>query len=415
MSDKKDYADASPYVVVFAGPNGSGKTSLIDELRETGLQTSAGMIPIPSRFINPDQVGKDLQGTFANQHERDVAAFNAAVQMRHDASNSKESFAFETVMSHPSRINEILMLKEQGYRVFLTFVTTDDPEKNVARVTYRYQSQTTTGHYVDPDKVRDRYDRTLALLPRATEEADAAFVYDNSADFKQARLQAVQEKDAVFQLSPEAKPWVIDRLVQPLQQREEELNQLIASAMKHGHELGDVDELRGTYRGPIVLKTPHFVMQHDEATRKPVIHDRVMLETGDSNRPEYSNPTHRQSDTLAVRYSTRNAPAISRVERGPGSEQVSLEVLNERAAAMAKAFTSQAPADALQTYPELAGAYAAMTMMKKTVEGSLTREQSTVVMDCVRSQIANQLAKGEIPEVPIREQVEHTRDIERSR
>jgi predicted ABC-type ATPase len=87
-------------------------------------------------------------------------------------SSGKESFAFETVTSHPSRIYELLMLKEQGYKAFVAFITTDDPEKNVARVTIRYKTYTTTGHYVEPDKVRDRYDRTLKVQQRIDKQHD---------------------------------------------------------------------------------------------------------------------------------------------------------------------------------------------------------------------------------------------------
>ncbi|MET0266613.1 MAG: zeta toxin family protein [Duganella sp.] len=168
--------------MVFAGPNGAGKTSVIEEIKHTGLATVHGVYPVPARFINPDQVAKDLKGDFANQDARDEAAQAAAVQARAEAIASKLPFAFETVMSHPSRINEMLMLKEQGYRLFLTFITTDDPEKNVARVKFRYETGTTTGHYVAPQKVRERYVRTLALLPRASEIADNVYIYDNSTD-----------------------------------------------------------------------------------------------------------------------------------------------------------------------------------------------------------------------------------------
>lgn len=56
----------TPYVVVFAGPNGSGKTSLIDEVKKTGLAALGGVFPIPTYFINPDQVAKDLTGDFVS-------------------------------------------------------------------------------------------------------------------------------------------------------------------------------------------------------------------------------------------------------------------------------------------------------------------------------------------------------------
>jgi predicted ABC-type ATPase len=129
MNDDNKSRSADLHVVVFAGPNGSGKTSLIDEIKQTGLTTVQGVYPLPVYFINPDQVAKDLQGDFPNQDARDEAAQSAAMRLRAEATESKLPFAFETVMSHQSRINEMLMLKEQGYQLFLTFITTEDPKR----------------------------------------------------------------------------------------------------------------------------------------------------------------------------------------------------------------------------------------------------------------------------------------------
>lgn len=297
--------------MIFAGPNGSGKTSLIEEIKQTGLETVRGVHPLPAYFINPDQVAKDLQGDFLNQNARDEAAQRAAMRIRAKAIASKLPFAFETVMSHPSRINEMLMLKEQNYRLFLIFIATDSPEKNVARVTLRYETGTTTGHYVAPKKVRERYHRTLALLPRAAEIADAVYIYDNSVDFEKPSLQAVIERDAQFSVAPNAKQWVIKRLVHPLQQRERELNELIAMLDRRGHTVGDTDELNGTYKGPVLFKTTYYLAQLNDATNQAVIHDRLMLDTG---RKGSSNaaPTYARKERLTIHYSPANAPQVER-------------------------------------------------------------------------------------------------------
>jgi len=311
MPDKKENNQLDLHVVVFAGPNGSGKTSLIDEIKVTGLETVRGVYPLPAYFINPDQVAKDLQGDFPSQNARDEAAQSAAMRIRAEAIASKLPFAFETVMSHPSRINEMLMLKEQDYRLFLTFITTDDPEKNVARVTLRYETGTTTGHYVAPDKVRERYDRTLALLPRAAEIADAVYIYDNSVDYEKPSLQAVIERDVQFSVSPNAKEWVINRLVHPLQQRERELNELIAMFDKKGYELGDTDELNGTYSGQVLLTTAYYVAQFNDATNQVVIHDRLMLDTGRKG-PDNTESSYAHKEKITIRYSSASAPQIER-------------------------------------------------------------------------------------------------------
>ena len=311
MSEKNEDPALDLHVVVFAGPNGSGKTSLIDEIKQTGLATVRGVYPLPAYFINPDQVAKDLQGDFPDQNARDEAAQSAAMRIRAEATASKLPFAFETVMSHPSRINEMLLLKEQDYRLFLTFITTDDPEKNVARVTLRYETGTTTGHYVAPEKVRERYHRTLALLPRAAEIADAVYIYDNSVDFEKPKLQAVIERDAQFSVSPDAKQWVIERLVHPLQQRERELDQLIVDIEQHGIQVGDTDELHGTYTGAVLATTPYFLAQMDDASKQAVIHDRLMLDT-DHARAGNAPIAYPHLEHLTVHYAPAHAPRVER-------------------------------------------------------------------------------------------------------
>ncbi|SHN12950.1 Predicted ABC-type ATPase [Duganella sacchari] len=300
------------HAVVFAGPNGSGKTSLIDEIKKTGLATVRGVYPLPAHFINPDQVAKDLEGDFPDQDARDAAAQRAAIRVRAEAIGQKQNFAFETVMSHPSRISEMLLLKEQGYRLFLTFITTDNPETNVARVKLRYTTQTTTGHFVAPEKVRERYHRTLALLPLAAEIADAVYVYDNSTDFEQPVLQAVIERDGLFSVLPTAKQWVVDQLVRPLQEREMELGYLVAGVDKLGYPLSDTDELRGSYGGEVLMSTRYFLALYDQASQTATIHDRLMLEVG-SQQLLSEQSSYESRQCLAIRYTPTTAPFIARL------------------------------------------------------------------------------------------------------
>lgn len=204
------------HVVVFAGPNGSGKTTLIDAIRQTGLATVRGVYPLPAYFINPDQVAQDLQGTFPDQHARDEAAQSAAMRIRAEATASRLPFAFETVMSHPSRINEMLMLKKQDYR-----------------------------------------------------------------------------------------------RVHPLQQRERELLQLIASLEKDGRQVGETDELHGMYNGAVQMTTTYYLAQLDNATNRAVIHDRLMLDTGRKGS-DNAAPTYMSKENLTIHYSPAMAPQVDR-------------------------------------------------------------------------------------------------------
>ncbi len=294
-----------PYVMVFAGPNGSGKTSLIDEVKKTGLAALGEIFPVPTYFINPDQFAKDLVGDFANQDERDRAAFNAAVAMRVTAIDKRQTFAFETVMSHPSRINELVKLKQQGYHVLLIFITTDDPEKNVARVTDRFKTKTTTGHFVAPEKVRVRYHRTLALLPKAVEIADAAFVYDNSVDFEKASLQALTDLET-YSVDDHAKPWVNQKLVERLRSRGRQQFDIGYEFAGGAQTSSDADVLSAQYSGPVKKITEDYVVQLDDSSGRAIIHDRLMLDTSGGLPHNY-----RLNAELCISYSAENAPVIS--------------------------------------------------------------------------------------------------------
>ncbi|MBI3728325.1 MAG: zeta toxin family protein [Burkholderiales bacterium] len=293
----------SPYVMVFAGPNGSGKTSLIDEVKKTGLAALGGIFPVPTYFINPDQFAKDLVGDYATQDERDRAAFNAAVAMRIKAIENRETFAFETVMSHPSRINELVKLKKQGYQVLLVFITTDDPEKNVERVTDRFNSKTTTGHYVAPEKVRERYSRTLALLPKAVEIADAAFIYDNSINDIPPSLQALTDLETLS-VDDHAKAWVSQKLVARLDSRGDQQFEIGFGGMGQISSV-DADVLNGQYSGSIVKITEDYIVQLDNTSGLMIIHDRLMLDTSGNTPRDYSI-----ADELRIIYTVENAPEI---------------------------------------------------------------------------------------------------------
>lgn len=163
--------------------------------------------------------------------------------------------------------------------------------------------------------MRERYHRTLALLPRATEIADAVYVYDNSVDGKGAALQVVIERDGQFSVADDAKEWAVEQLIKPLQAREEELNYLLISLDDVGYTCGDTDELRGTYTGPILTFTPNFLAQYDNTTKLAIIHDRLLLET--ALLPPDQGLDYNDGEVLTIRYTADGAPAIQRQAAAP--------------------------------------------------------------------------------------------------
>jgi predicted ABC-type ATPase len=183
-------------LVVVAGANGSGKSTITAHLRQ-----SAGF---PINYINPDEIALTLTN-ISDPVERVYTAAKMADKQREELLNCRKSIAFETVMSHPSKIEFMAQAKAAGYQVLLVFVGLADPELCVRRVSQRVLSG---GHDVPRQKIIDRYHRVMSLLPRAIAVADRALLFDNSDDVNGAVLVAEFRAKCLVYRVPDLPKWV---------------------------------------------------------------------------------------------------------------------------------------------------------------------------------------------------------------
>ncbi|OQA27222.1 MAG: Zeta toxin [Firmicutes bacterium ADurb.Bin354] len=149
-----------PEVIVFAGPNGSGKTTI------TGMAKTVG------EYINADDIKRTTLCT-------DIEAAQKAEELREKMISEKRDFTFETVLSTDRNLLLLKKAKEQGYFVRCIYVLTANADINVARVSAR---QAIGGHGVPEDKIRSRYSKALALIPQLVEVCDILHVYDNTKE-----------------------------------------------------------------------------------------------------------------------------------------------------------------------------------------------------------------------------------------
>lgn len=197
-------------VRIFAGPNGSGKSTLkglIESLVNVGVYVNADEITESlkndlridfseyglnvaeshfeeeySKWTIPTKrkwwIFKDNGITVTNQEmvEDYFAAF-LADYVRNSLLGTVDVFSFETVMSHPSKLEFITKAKQAGYKVYLYFISLPDPNLNVLRIETRVKSG---GHNVESTKVRSRYYRTMDSLYEAIRLVDSAYLFDNS-------------------------------------------------------------------------------------------------------------------------------------------------------------------------------------------------------------------------------------------
>jgi predicted ABC-type ATPase len=182
-----------PFVLMVAGPNGSGKTTLTQHLRDQGVDLGL--------YINPDEIAASLIGSY---DDRVRTAQSIADEQRAQALAARISFTFETVMSHPSKVDFFETCQAAGFEAILYFVATRDPRLNVARVAQRVALG---GHDVPADRIVSRYERSLELLPRALRVATRGAVFDNS-DAEGLTLGLLKSSGGGYETAPHASGWI---------------------------------------------------------------------------------------------------------------------------------------------------------------------------------------------------------------
>ena len=169
---------------MFAGPNGSGKSTLIEDVKkyynvgyfinadviESALKTK-GFIHCDDFLQYAENKNIDLNklqqihivdnilvctGTIDSYIAASVANFFREILLK-----QQSTFSFETVMSHPSKVDFLKKAKDNGFKTYFYFITTQDPAINIKRIGFRVSKG---GHNVSEEKIIERYYRTMDLL-----------------------------------------------------------------------------------------------------------------------------------------------------------------------------------------------------------------------------------------------------------
>lgn len=165
----------NPLLIVIAGPNGSGKTTITSEVLESDWLEDAV-------YINPDIVAQERFGDWNSPGAvRESALF--CEQWREKCLENGESLIFETVMSAPDKIDFIRRAKHAGYFVRIFFISTSNPTINASRIARRVMKG---GHDVPIPKIISRYIKSIANCAEIAPEVDRLYVYDNSREDEKA-------------------------------------------------------------------------------------------------------------------------------------------------------------------------------------------------------------------------------------
>ncbi len=169
--------NTKPKLIIIAGPNGSGKTSVTYKILEHHWIENCV-------YINPDNIARDDFGDW-NSPEAVIKAANRATQLREECLSKKEGILFETVLSAPDKLDFIRRAKEAGYFIRLFFVSTNHPSINASRIANRVMEG---GHDVPINKIISRFSKSIVNCGSVAQIVDRLYVYDNSVELAEPKL-----------------------------------------------------------------------------------------------------------------------------------------------------------------------------------------------------------------------------------
>ena len=204
-----------PEVRMFAGPHGSGKTTINRMIPRELLGVNIHPGEILEAIVNHGGV-LDLAGYGVHTNATEIVSFfkqwrffeqsdlldetgglsfrddtlrfgslavNAnlasvvAAMFRQRLLEVRVRFSFETVLSIPETVLFWCAAQESGYRTYLYYVATDNPDIIVGRIRSRVAMG---GNPVPEDKIIRRYFLSLDFLKEAVSHSNRAYIFDNS-------------------------------------------------------------------------------------------------------------------------------------------------------------------------------------------------------------------------------------------
>lgn len=236
----------TPRLRMLAGPNGSGKSTL-------AAQLSSDYAVNLYRFLNADLLFAEVvqshrtacplsidnaelvqfvaRSTYPREYKRpfesgeiyidgeDYLHFSAnginsysvaivADFFKEQYLKHRISFSFETVFSHPAKIDVLRRAQAVGFKTYMYFVATENPVINVNRIKERVALG---GHDVPEEKTRSRYLRCMEQVRYALPYLNRAYFFDNSTE--QSIYLAEYESEVGFSLHSELLPSWFRRFV----------------------------------------------------------------------------------------------------------------------------------------------------------------------------------------------------------
>lgn len=157
-----------PHVIVIAGANGAGKSTIAPFL----LRDKLGV----TEFVNADVLAQGLSAF--SPETVSITAGKIMLQRLNELAKADHDFAFETTLSTRSFLPRLKKMREAGYEFTLIFLCLANAELAVSRVAERVKQG---GHNIPTQTIKRRFEKSLRNFFRLYQPiADNWYFYDNS-------------------------------------------------------------------------------------------------------------------------------------------------------------------------------------------------------------------------------------------
>ncbi|MBY9080742.1 zeta toxin family protein [Paenibacillus sp. HN-1] len=168
--------EASPIMYVFAGNNGSGKSTIrnliVDRL---GISVN----------IDPDALARSLDSEHPDR--RKVSAGKEAIKLARECIQHRRDFSVETTLAGGNVLRLIQDARADGFEVTMFYVGLGDYRLNIERVAARVRNG---GHDIPTEDIIRRHTTSFQNLLTHLEMIDHLVVIDNSEASGEIVMQA---------------------------------------------------------------------------------------------------------------------------------------------------------------------------------------------------------------------------------
>ena len=185
---------------MLVGGNGAGKSTFYRLALE----------PLALPFVNADQLARFAFPDDPEVHSYEVAML--AEGLLYQLLNDGLSFCFETVYSHPSKIDFVALAKALGYQIIMVFIHLESTGLNQARVAMRVNDG---GHDLPPEKMISSIPRLLQHVRASIPLVDVLRVYDKSSALDSLRPVLTIRQGALQRHQNPLPPWAAALIADP--------------------------------------------------------------------------------------------------------------------------------------------------------------------------------------------------------